>query len=133
MSRFPSSAHLASWAKVCPGNHESAGKRLKTTTGKGNTWLRATLQEAAWAASRTKGSYYHALYHRLKSRRGAKKAIVAVQHAMLAALWHMLTHREAHQDLGPDYFDRRNKDRILRHHVRRLQQLGYDVDIQEAA
>ena len=68
MSRFPSSAYLASWARVCTGNHESAGKRLKTTTGKGNTWLRATLQEAAWAASRTKGSYYHALYHRLKGR-----------------------------------------------------------------
>ena len=133
MSRFPSSAHLASWARICPGNHESAGKRLRTSTGKGNPWLRATLQEAAWAASRTKNSYYHALYHRLKARRGAKKAIVAVQHAMLAALWHMLTHGEVHQDLGNDHFDRRNKDRIKRHHLRRLRQLGYDVELQEAA
>lgn len=133
MSGFPTPAHFASWARLCPGNHESAGKRHSTTTGKGATWLRATLQEAAWAAVRSKKSYYRALYHRLKARRGAKKAIVAVQHAMIVALWHMLKHRVAHHDLGADYFERRNTARIRRHHIRRLEQLGYDVVITEKA
>jgi transposase len=133
MSGFPTPAHFASWARLCPGNHESAGKRQSTTTGKGATWLRATLQEAAWAAVRSKKSYYRALYHRLKARRGAKKAIVAVQHAMIVALWHMLKHRVAHHDLGADYFERRNTARIRRHHIRRLEQLGYDVVITEKA
>jgi transposase len=133
MDLFPTPAHFASWARLCPGNHESAGKRQPTTTGKGATWLRATLQEAAWAAVRSKKSYYRALYHRLKARRGAKKAIVAVQHAMIVALWHMLKHRVAHHDLGADYFDRRHTARIRRHHVRRLEQLGYDVVLVEKA
>jgi transposase len=133
MRPFPTAQHFASWARLCPGNHESAGKRRPTTTGKGATWLRATLQEAAWAAVRTKKSYYRALYHRLKARGGPKKAIVAVQHAMLVALWHMLTRRVPHQDLGADYFDRRNTARTRRHHVRRLQQLGYQVLLVEPA
>lgn len=133
MGCFPTPGHFASWARLCPGTHESAGKRRPTTTGKGATWLRATLQEAAWAAIKTKQSYYRALYHRLKSRRGPKKAIVAVQHAMLVALWHMLTRRVPHQDLGADYFDRRNTARQRRHHVRRLEQLGYQVLLVEGA
>jgi len=133
MSCFPTPAHFASWARLCPGNHESAGKRQSTTTGKGATWLRATLQEAAWAAVRSKKSYYRALYHRLKARRGAKKAIVAVQHAMIVALWHMLKHRVAHHDLGADYFERRHTARIRRHHIRRLEQLGYNVVLVEKA
>ena len=133
MECFPTPAHFASWARLCPGNHESAGKRQSTTTGKGATWLRATLQEAAWAAVRSKKSYYRALYHRLKGRRGAKKAIVAVQHAMIVALWHMLKHRVAHHDLGADYFERRHTARIRRHHVRRPEQLGYDVVLVEKA
>src|SRR5262249_42146353 len=87
MTRFRSSAHLASWARLCPGNNESAGKRQPVTTGKGAMWLRATLQEVAWSAARTKSSYYRALYHRLKGRQGAKKAIVAVQHSLLVAIW----------------------------------------------
>ena len=131
MSRFPTPGQFASWARLCPGNNESAGKRRPTTTGKGATWLRATLQEVAWAAAKTKKSYYAALYHRLKARRGTEKAIVAVQHAMLVALWHMLTHRVPHRDLGRDYFDRHNQARIRRHHVRRLQQLGYQVMLVE--
>jgi transposase len=133
MDPFPTAAHFASWARLCPGNHESAGKRQPTTTGKGATWLRATLQEAAWAAVHTKKSYYRALYHRLKGRGGPKKAIVAVQHAMVVALWHMLKHRVPHQDLGADYFERRNTDRTRRHHVRRLERLGYDVVLVEKA
>jgi transposase len=131
MEAFPTAAHFASWARLCPGNHESAGKRQPTTTGKGATWLRATLQEAAWAAIRTKKSYYRALYHRLKARGGPKKAIVAVQHAMVVALWHMLKHRVPHHDLGADYFERRNTERTRRHHVRRLERLGYDVVLVE--
>jgi transposase len=133
MDRFPTPQHFASWARLCPGTHESAGKRRPTPTGKGATWLRATLQEAAWAAVKTKQSYYRALYYRMKARGGPKKAIVAVQHAMLVALWHMLKHRVLHQDLGADYFDRRNTARIRRHHVRRLQQLGYEVHLVEPA
>lgn len=133
MLPFPTAAHLASWARLCPGTHESAGKRQPTTTGKGATWLRATLQEVAWAAIRTKKSYYRALYHRLKGRGGPKKAIVAVQHAMIVALWHILKRRVAHHDLGADYFERRNTARIRRHHVRRLEQLGYDVVLVDKA
>jgi len=133
MGVFPTAGHFASWARLCPGTHESAGKRRPTTTGQGAVWLRATLQEAAWAAARTKRSYYRALYHRLKGRRGAKKAIVAVQHAMLVALWHMLKRRVPHHDLGADYFDRRNTARLRHHHVRRLQQLGYQVVLVEEA
>ncbi len=133
MGAFPTPQHFASWARLCPGNHESAGKRRPTTTGHGAAWLRATLQEVAWAAARTKKSYYRALFHRLKARRGPKKAIVAVQHAMLVALWHMLKHRVPHHDLGSEYFTQRNSDRIRRHHVRRLEQLGYEVLLAEKA
>ena len=133
MGPFPTAGHFASWARLCPGNHESAGKRQPTTTGKGATWLRATLQEVAWAAVRPKKSYYRALYHRLKGRGGPKKAIVGVQHAMVVALWHMLKHRVPHHDLGADYFDRRNTERIRRHHVRRLEKLGYSVVLAETA
>jgi len=133
MSPFPSAGHFASWARLCPGNHESAGKRRSTSTGKGATWLRATLQEVAWAAVRTKRSYYRALYYRLKARGGPKKAIVAVQHALLVALWHILTRRVPHQDLGADYFDRHQTERRRRHHVRRLEQLGYQVVLSQPA
>lgn len=133
MTQFPTAGHFASWARLCPGNHQSAGTRYNTTTGKGATWLRATLQEAAWAAARSKNSYYRSLYHRIKGRRGGKKAIVAVQHAMLVALWHMLKNRVVHHDLGVDHFDRRNTDHVRRHHVRRLERLGYDVVLVEKA
>ncbi len=91
MSKFPTAAHIASWARVCPGNHESAGKRESASTGRGNAWLRDGLSQVAWAAARTKGSYYRALYYRRRARGGPKKAIVAVQHAILVAIWHMLT------------------------------------------
>lgn len=133
MGQFPTAAQFASWARLCPGNHESAGKRRQATTGKGATWLRATLNEVAWAAARTKKSYYRALYHRLRARGGPKKAIVAVQHAILVALWHMLKHHAPHRDLGPDYFQRQNAERLRRQHVRRLEQLGYEVTLVEKA
>ena len=133
MSRFPTPGQLASWARVCPGTRESAGKRGAATTGKANNWLRATLNEAAWAASRTKRSYYHALYHRMKARQGPKKAIGSVQHAMLRAIWYMLTRGVPHQDLGADYLAGRDPTRLQRHHVRRLEQLGYRVVLEPAA
>jgi transposase len=133
MSRFPSPGHLASWARVCPGTRESAGKRGATTTGKANNWLRATLNEAAWAASRTKRSYRHALYHRMKARQGPKKAIGAVQHAMLRAIWYILTRNVPHHDLGADSLAARDAVRTQRHHVRRLEQLGYRVVLEPAA
>ena len=91
MSKFPSAGHFASWARVCPGNHESAGKRKSVSVGKGNAWLRGTLSQVAWAAVKTKGSYYGALYRRKKARGGPKKAIMAVQHALLVAIWHMFS------------------------------------------
>lgn len=131
MSRFPTARHFASWARVCPGTHESAGKRQAATTGHGAMWLRATLQEVAWAAARTRQSYYRALYLRLKARRGPNTAIVAVQHAILVALWHMLKRRVPHHDLGADHFDRHNTERLRRHHVRRLERLGYSVVLSE--
>jgi transposase len=133
MSRFPTAKHFASWARLCPGSHESAGKRQATGTGHGAMWLRAVLQEVAWAAARSRQTYYRALYLRLNARRGPNTAIVAVQHAMLVALWHMLKRRVPHRDLGADHFDRQNTERLCRHHVRRLERLGYNVVLEQTA
>lgn len=132
MSRFPTAGHFASWARVCPGNHESAGKRRSASTGKGNAWLRAALSQAAWAAARTKGSYYRALYHRHKARGGPKKAIVAVQHAMMVAIWHMFSRGTLHEDLGPDHFQGRDKKRRLRYLAGQLRNLGVDIPLEAA-
>ena len=132
-SRFPTPGHLASWARVCPGTHENAGTRHATRTGKANNWLRATLNEAAWAASRTQRSYDHALYHRMKARQGPKKAIGAVQHALLRAMWHMLSRHGPHHDLGAAHFTSDDVARVTRHHVRRLEQLGARVVVEPAA
>lgn len=133
MTRFPRAEHLASWARICPGNNQSGGKRLAGHIGKGNNWLKSTLIEAAWAAARSKSSYYGALYRRLKVRRGAKRAIVAVAHSMLHAIWHMLSRNAEHRDLGRDYFDQVNRERLRRHHLRRLTQLGLIVTVHDAA
>ena len=133
MSKFPTAGHFASWARLCPGNHESAGKRSPVSTGKGNQWLRAALSQVAWAAVRSKGSYYRALYHRHKSRGGAKKAIVVVQHSLLVAIWHMFSTGATHEDLGPDHFQCRNKERQTRYLLNRLRKLGVDVSVQTAA
>lgn len=132
MSRFPSAAHLASWAGLCPGNRQSAGKRLSGRTTPGNVWLRAVLGEAAWAASRTKGTYLAALYHRLARRRGKQKAIVAVAHSLLVSIYHMLRDHRPYQDLGPDHLDQLDHDRLQRQYVRRLEQLGYAVTLTPA-
>lgn len=129
MSQFPSSAHLASWAGMCPGNHESAGKRKSGKPSGGNRWLRAFLTEAAWAATRCKTSYYRALYQRIVGRRGKKRALVAVAHAILVAAYHMLTRGVPHQDLGAEYFSRMDADRLKRYYSKKLERLGFTVTI----
>jgi transposase len=127
MSRFPSAKHLASWAGICPGNYESAGKRKSGKTRKGSRWLRQLLIEAAHGAAHTKQTYLGALYRRLAARRGTKKALVAVGHAILVITYHVLTRREPYQDLGANYFDERDRQAVERRLVRRLEQLGYEV------
>ena len=132
MSRFPSAHHLASWAKICPGNDESAGKRRSGRTSRGNDLLRGALVEAAWAASHTKHTYLSAYYRRLASRRGRKRALVALAHTILVIVYHILKDGTTYQDLGPDYLERQNKDAIVRRAVSRLKDLGYSVEIREA-
>jgi transposase len=133
MSRFPSAKHLCSWARICPGTNESAGKRRSGATGKGNSWLRPALVEAAWSASNQQGTYYNALYHRLAGRRGKKRAIVAVAHALLTAIYHMLRDGVVHRDLGADHFERIDHEAVVRRNVRRLEKLGYQVSLQPMA
>ena len=130
MSKFPTAGHFASWARVCPGNHESAGKGKPVSTRWGNQWVRDALSEVARAAVRTKGSYYRALYHRHKSRVGSKRAIVVVQHAILVAVWHMFSRGALHEDLGADHFQAHDKERQTRYLLRRLHKLSVDVQVQ---
>jgi transposase len=133
MTRFPSAAHLASWAGMCPGNHQSAGKRQTGKTRKGDVWLRAALIEAAHASGRARGTYLGALYRRLVTRRGKKKAAVAVGHAILVIAYHLLSRATAYTDLGPDYFDRRDEQHLTRRLVHRLEALGYAVQLERSA
>lgn len=133
MGRFPTDAHLASWAKLCPGNNESAGKRKSGSIGGGNPWLRSALVEAAWAAARTHNTYLSAQYHRLAARRGAKRAIVAVAHTILVIIYNLLKHKTTYQDLGPNYFDQRNHERVKHRALRRLETLGYKVTLEPQA
>ena len=133
MSRFPSAAHLASWAGLCPGNNESAGKRKSGRTRPGNPHLRTTLVEAARSAARTKNTYLSAQYHRLAARRGGNRAAVAVAHTILVIIYHMLKEGTAYQDLGADYFDKLNHDAVARRAIKRLEALGYKVTLEEAA
>lgn len=127
MRRFPTAGHLASWAKLAPGNNESAGKHYSGATGHGNRWLRSGLVQAAWAAVKVKTSYLSSFYHRLAGRRGAKRAIIAVAHRMLNAIHHMLTHHEPYRDLGATYLDERNKVSLIKRTERRFKDLGYRV------
>lgn len=133
MSRFPTAAHLVSWAGLCPGNDQSAGKRRSTRLKKGAPWLKTTLVQCAWAASRTKGSYFQAQYHRLRARRGSKKAICAVAGALLTTVYHMLKNGTLYQDLGAEHFDRRAKQHKVSMLLHRLQNLGYNVQIEPMA
>jgi transposase len=127
MSCFPSDGHVASWAGLCPGNNESAGKRKSGKTRKGDQWLRRYLIEAAWAATRKKGSYLSALYYRLVVRRGKKKAIVAIAHRLLVIIYHMLKHQASYRELGADHFNKLTAVHVQRHHVKRLESLGFRV------
>lgn len=133
MSRFPSAGHLVSWAGLCPRNDESAGKRRTNKVRKSGTWLKTTLVTAAWAAVRKPDSYLRAQFLRIKSRRGAKKAILAVAASMLTATYYMLRDKVPYQDLGAKHFDRRDTGKTIGRLVRRLQELGCEVDIKRAA
>ena len=127
MSRFSSSGHLASWARICPGNNESAGKRRKAGTGSGNNWLRTTLLESAWAASHSRKTYLGAQYRRISKRRGPKRAAIAVAHSILVIAFHILRDGVDFEDLGPDDFDRMDAAKLKRYHLRRLADLGVDI------
>src|SRR6266540_4057033 len=133
MARFPSPAHLASWTGVCPGNHESAGKRRNVATPPGNRWLRRVLIEAARAAARTRGSYFAAQYRQIARRRGPNKAAMAVAHSLVVVIWMVLATGEPFHDLGEDYFQTpRDPERESRRLVHQLEQLGYTVTLQPA-
>jgi transposase len=129
MSRFASAKHLASWAGLCPGNRQSGGKRLSGKPTKGNVWLRGVLGEVAWAIAHTKDNYLSARYHRWARRLGKNKAVMALAHTVLVIIYHMLREGREYRDLGADYLDQLDKGRIERHHVRRLEQLGYTVTL----
>lgn len=127
MSRFATPAHLLSWACLCPRNDESAGKRRSTRLRRGGKWLKTTLVQCAWAAVRVNGSYLQAQFHRIRARRGAKKAIIAVAASMLTAIWHMLRNSTEWRELGATYFDRADAKKTATRLIRRLQQIGYVV------
>jgi transposase len=133
MSRFPSAKHLASWAGMCPGNHESGGKRLSGKTRKGSRWLRQILVEIAHVASKTKNTYLAAQYRRIAARRGKKRALIAVGHTILTIVYTLLTRKQSYQDLGAAYFDQREQHRVERRLVQRLERLGYEVALQPRA
>ena len=130
MAQFPDAGHLSSWAGMSPGNNESAGKHRSGKTAKGNKWLRRTLTQAAWAATRRKDGYLAAQYRRLAARRGKKRAIVAVGHTILVAAYHVLKEAVEYQDLGAAHFDQRRRERTVAQLVSRLQRLGYQVALE---
>jgi transposase len=127
---FPTHHHLASWSGICPGNEESAGKRRSGRITPGNRWLKRALVQAAWAASRTKHTYLAAQYRRLATRRGRKRALVAVAHSILVIVYHLLKDNSSYRDLGGDFFDRLEPERLTRYYVKRLQRLGHKVTLE---
>jgi transposase len=132
MTQFPTAAHLASWAAICPGNRESAGKQTSGKTCHGNPWLRRTLCEAAWAASRTRNSYFRALYQRKVRTRGKNRALIAVAHSLLTTVYAFTAAGQPYRDLGLDYFDRLNRQDLERSLVKRLEKLGNHVILEPA-
>jgi transposase len=133
MSVFPTAAHLASWAGTCPGSHESAGRVKSTATRPGNPYLKAALGAAALSIANTHGTYLAAKYRRIAARRGAKKALVAVEHAILIAIWNMAHTGAEYDDPGPDYYTRRDPERVRRHALNQLNRLGYSVTLTPTA
>jgi len=132
MRPFPTAAHLCSWAAMCPGQHESAGKRQTGKTRDGNRYLRGALVEAGLATTRARGTALQARYYRVKRHRGHKKAVVAVGHQILEIAFYVMRDGVTYQELGADYFDRRDKERTTRRHVRQLEALGYKVTLDAA-
>jgi transposase len=129
MKWFPDEHHLSSWSGICPGNEESAGKRTRRRTTKGNRWLRRALTEAAWAAGHTKDSYLGAQYRRLAPRRGKKRALIAVGHSLLVIFYHLLQRDIEYQDLGAEYFSNLKPEQYRRYLVKRLESLGFQVTL----
>lgn len=127
MSPFPTHQNLVAWAGMCPGNEESAGKRRKRRITPGNRWLKRSLVQAAWAATHTKNSYLASQYRRLVGRRGKKRALIAVGHSILVIVYHLLKNGTRYRDLGVDFFDRLEPERLTRYYVKRLQKLGHNV------
>jgi transposase len=133
MSRFPSDRHAAAWSGLCPSNKESGGRRYAARSRQGNKALKRVLTEAAQAAGRSRDTYLGAQYRRLGGRRGKKRAALAVGHSILRVTYHMIKEGTTYQDLGADYFDRRNEASVTRRLVKRLEALGYTVDLKKAA
>ena len=133
MSRFPNAAHLASWARICPGNNESAGKRKSSHIGQGNRWLRSALVEAARATAHTKNNYLSVQYHRLAARRGSNRATIALAHTILVIIYYMLVRGTSYYELGGNYFDERNEQAAIKRAVNRIEQLGYKVTLELVA
>jgi transposase len=131
MGQFPTAGHLASWAGMCPGNNESAGKRKSGKTTKGSVYLRKALVQAAWAASRAKGTYLQAQFRRLSRRMSRKKALVAVGHSLLVIAYHVLKSRASYQELGGDYFDRRHEEQRKLRLIRQLEAMNFKVTLEE--
>ena len=133
MSQFPGARHLASWAGLCPGSHESAGKRKSGKIRKGSLWLRRCLCQAAGAVSTKKNNYLSALYRRLAARRGSKRATIAIAHHLLLIAYYILRDQTCCRDLGPDYFDRLNPEGLRRRLTKRLEGLGFKVTVEPLA
>jgi len=130
---FPSAAHLACWAGMCPGNNQSAGKNRSGKTTKGSRWLRQALLQAAWAASHKKDSYFQAPAHNRMRRRGRKRGLVAVAHSLLWVMYHIWTDGTEYRDLGRDFLDRIRADHLIGYHLNQLQQLGLTVAVTPVA
>ena len=130
MNQFPTAAHLASWAGLCPGNNESAGKRKSGRTRKGNDMLKTTLIECSKSASHQKSTYFYALYHRIASRRGKNRATIAVAHTMLTIIYQILKNNVPYYELGADFFEQQRKKEIVQKSVKRLENLGYSVTVE---